>query len=79
MQVTLLGAGVLTPTPRRFGSAYLLDVAGRSLVVDGGPAHMGPRLDQPEVREEVLRDARDAFGGLIVFGEELMTLEVGSA
>ena len=30
MRVTLLGAGVPTPTPRRFGSAYLLDVASRS-------------------------------------------------
>jgi ribonuclease Z len=38
MKVTLLGAGVPTPTPRRFGSAYLLDVAGRSLLVDCGPA-----------------------------------------
>jgi ribonuclease Z len=38
MQVTLLGAGVPTPTPSRFGSAYLLDVAGRSLLVDCGPA-----------------------------------------
>jgi ribonuclease BN (tRNA processing enzyme) len=36
--VTLLGAGVPTPTPRRYGSAYLLDVAGRSLLVDCGPA-----------------------------------------
>jgi ribonuclease Z len=38
MKVTLLGAGVPTPTPRRFGSAYLVDVAGRSLLVDCGPA-----------------------------------------
>jgi ribonuclease BN (tRNA processing enzyme) len=36
--MTLLGAGVPTPTPRRFGSAYLLDVAGRSLLIDCGPA-----------------------------------------
>jgi ribonuclease Z len=38
MKVTLLGAGVPTPTPRRFGSAYLVDVAGRSLLIDCGPA-----------------------------------------
>jgi ribonuclease BN (tRNA processing enzyme) len=38
MKVTLLGAGVPTPTPRRFGSAYLLDVASRSLLIDCGPA-----------------------------------------
>lgn len=38
MKVTLLGAGVPTPTPRRFGSAYLVDVASRSLLVDCGPA-----------------------------------------
>ena len=38
MRVTLLGAGVPTPTRRRFGSAYLLDVAGRCLLIDCGPA-----------------------------------------
>jgi len=38
MRVTLLGAGVPTPTPRRFGSAYLLDVADSTLLVDCGPA-----------------------------------------
>ena len=38
MRVTLLGAGVPTPTPRRFGSAYLLDVAGRCVLIDCGPA-----------------------------------------
>ena len=38
MRVTLLGAGVPTPTPRRFGSAYLLDVADRGILIDCGPA-----------------------------------------
>jgi ribonuclease BN (tRNA processing enzyme) len=38
MKVTLLGAGVPTPTPRRFGSAYLLDVAARSILIDCGPS-----------------------------------------
>jgi ribonuclease Z len=38
MRVTLLGAGVPTPTPRRFGSAYLVDVAGRCVLIDCGPA-----------------------------------------
>lgn len=38
MRVTLLGAGVPTPTPHRFGSAYLLDLANRSLLIDCGPA-----------------------------------------
>jgi ribonuclease Z len=38
MRVTLIGAGVPTPTPRRFGSACLIDVAGRSILVDCGPA-----------------------------------------
>jgi ribonuclease Z len=38
VRLTLLGAGVPTPTPRRFGSAYLLEVAGRSILVDCGPA-----------------------------------------
>jgi ribonuclease Z len=38
MRVTLLAAGVPTPTPSRFGSAYLLDVAGRSILIDCGPA-----------------------------------------
>jgi hypothetical protein len=31
------------------------------------------------VREEGLREAEAAFGGPVVFGEELMTLDVGSA
>jgi ribonuclease Z len=38
VKVTVLGAGVPTPTPRRFGSAYLLDVADRTLLIDCGPA-----------------------------------------
>src|SRR5215471_4638854 len=38
MRVTLLGAGVPTPTAARFGSAYLLDVAGNTVLVDCGPA-----------------------------------------
>jgi ribonuclease Z len=38
MRLTLLGAGVPTPTPTRFGSAYLLDVGGETLLVDCGPA-----------------------------------------
>jgi len=38
VRVTLLGAGVPTPTPRRFGSAYLLDVADRGILIDCGPA-----------------------------------------
>jgi ribonuclease BN (tRNA processing enzyme) len=38
MKVTLLGAGVPTPTPSRFGSAYLLDVADQTLLIDCGPA-----------------------------------------
>ena len=38
MKVTLLGAGVPTPTPTRFGSAYLVDVADGSLLVDCGPS-----------------------------------------
>jgi ribonuclease BN (tRNA processing enzyme) len=39
--------------------------------------HIGPHLDQPEVREEGIKDAQAAFGGRVVFGEELMVLEVG--
>jgi ribonuclease BN (tRNA processing enzyme) len=39
--------------------------------------HIGPHLDEPEIREEGLRDARAAFGGRVVFGEELMVHEVG--
>jgi ribonuclease Z len=38
MQLTLLGAGVPTPTTTRFGSAYLVDVAGETVLVDCGPA-----------------------------------------
>jgi ribonuclease Z len=38
VKVTLLGAGVPTPTSRRFGSAYLLDVSTSTLLVDCGPA-----------------------------------------
>ena len=53
MRVTLLGAGVPTPTPRRFGSAYLLDVAGRSLLVDCGPATTSKLVKAGRRPEEV--------------------------
>ena len=53
MRVTLLGVGVPTPTPSRFGSAYLLDVAGRSLLVDCGPATTAKLVQAGRRPEEV--------------------------
>ena len=38
MRVTLLGAGVPTPAANRFGSAYLLEVEDRTILIDCGPA-----------------------------------------
>ena len=37
-RVHVLGAGTPTPTPTRFGSAYAVEVAGETLMVDCGPA-----------------------------------------
>lgn len=37
-QVYILGAGTPTPTPARFGSAYVVEVAGEYLMFDCGPA-----------------------------------------
>jgi ribonuclease BN (tRNA processing enzyme) len=40
--------------------------------------HIGAHLDSPGVREEGIREAEAAFGGPVVFGEELMVLDVGT-
>src|SRR5919201_546316 len=37
-QVYILGAGTPTPTPARFGSAHVVQVAGEYLMFDCGPA-----------------------------------------
>lgn len=37
-QVYILGAGTPTPTPTRFGSAHVIEVAGEYLMFDCGPA-----------------------------------------
>ena len=37
-QVYILGAGTPTPTPTRFGSAHVIEVAGDHLMFDCGPA-----------------------------------------
>jgi ribonuclease Z len=37
-QVYILGAGTPTPTPTRFGSAHVIEVAGEHLMFDCGPA-----------------------------------------
>jgi ribonuclease BN (tRNA processing enzyme) len=41
--------------------------------------HICPRLDSPDIREEGIGEAEAAFGGTVVFGEELMVLDVGGA
>lgn len=37
-QITILGAGTPTPTPARYGSAYVLDIGGEQMMIDCGPA-----------------------------------------
>ena len=37
-RVHVLGAGTPTPTPTRFGSSFVVDVAGEQLMIDCGPA-----------------------------------------
>ena len=37
-RIHVLGAGTPTPTPTRFGSSYVVDVAGEQIMVDCGPA-----------------------------------------
>ena len=34
----ILGAGTPTPTPTRFGSAFVLDIDGEKVMFDCGPA-----------------------------------------
>jgi ribonuclease Z len=36
--ITIVGCGTPTPTPDRFGSAHLVDIAGEKLLFDCGPA-----------------------------------------
>ena len=38
MRIHIIGAGTPTPTPARFGSSFVVDVAGEQLMVDCGPA-----------------------------------------
>lgn len=38
MKITILGSGTPTPTPARFGSAFVAEVAGDVLMFDCGPA-----------------------------------------
>lgn len=38
VRVHVLGSGTPTPTPERFGSAFAIEVAGQTLMVDCGPA-----------------------------------------
>ena len=37
-RIHVLGAGTPTPTPTRFGSSYVVEVAGEQIMVDCGPA-----------------------------------------
>jgi ribonuclease Z len=63
-------SGGMTGTP---SAAQLAAEAGvRALVL----THISPHLDTPSVRDDALRGAADAFDGRIVFGEELMVLDV---
>ena len=37
-RIHVLGAGTPTPTPTRFGSSYVVEVAGEKIMIDCGPA-----------------------------------------
>jgi ribonuclease BN (tRNA processing enzyme) len=65
-------SGGMTGTSRAGGLAAEAGVG--TLVL----THIGPRLDETEAREEGMQEVRAAFGGTVVFGEELITLEVGA-
>jgi ribonuclease BN (tRNA processing enzyme) len=56
------------------GSAGMLaERAGvRTLVL----THINAHLDSPDVREEGMAEAASVFGGQVVFGEELLSLDV---
>jgi ribonuclease Z len=35
---TIIGCGTPTPTPDRFGSAFVVDIGGEKLLFESGPA-----------------------------------------
>ena len=37
-RITVLGAGTPTPTPTRYGSAYVLEIGAERMMIDCGPA-----------------------------------------
>ena len=58
--------------PRPPGSVRARHAGVRTLVL----THINAHLDSPAVREEGIRDVAEVFDGRIVFGEELLTLDV---
>jgi ribonuclease BN (tRNA processing enzyme) len=40
--------------------------------------HLTSTLDQPEVREQILREIREDFDGRVIWGEDLMEMAVGA-
>ena len=40
--------------------------------------HLSPRLDRPGVREEIVHQIRRVFDGRVIWGEDLMQIEVGT-
>ncbi len=40
--------------------------------------HLLPQIDQPGIREQIVHEIQKVFGGRVIWGEDLMTIEIGS-
>ena len=79
MKLTLLGTGVPAPSEKRAGSGYVVhftDVA--SLVYSGDTDRATPwstrQVDTDGVRERIVNEIAEIYGGRIIVGEDLKTI-----